>query len=168
MTLSEFNALTDAAAHELLLTICHSPVWADAVSAARPYAGLTELADSVALHWQAVDDTERLAAFAAHPLIGDVEHLRQKFARQAQSEQGQVLAASESTLQTLAELNQAYLDKFGFIFIICATGKSADEMLQHLRARIDNSRAEEIANAAREQAQITALRLAQAITEEPS
>ncbi len=166
MTLSEFNSLADAAAEELLLTLCHSPAWAAAVAAGRPYADLAALERATEKHWAAVDDSQRLNAFAAHPLIGDVELLRQKFANRAQSEQGQVLAASDKTLHALAELNQVYLDKFGFIFIICATGKSADEMLLELRKRMDNDRAAEIAIAADEQARITALRLAQAITEE--
>ena len=166
MTLDEFNQLDQAEAEQTLLGLCHSPSWARDVAAARPFSELSILASYAGQAWISVDEAQRLEAFAAHPLIGDVELLRQKFANQAQHEQGQVLAASDATLQALADLNRAYLDKFGFIFIICATGKSADEMLRQLRARIDNSREQEITNASREQAEITLLRMAQTITRE--
>ncbi len=161
--LDAFNQLAPDEAATLLHTCCASDVWAANVAAARPFASVAALMQAADDAWEAVDDDERLQAFAAHPLIGDVELLRQKFAARANAEQGQVLAASEETLSALAELNQTYLDKFGFIFIICATGKSADEMLAQLRARLPNDRAREIANAAREQAAITRLRIAQTI-----
>ena len=166
--LDAFNQLAPDEAATLLLPCCASDVWAADVAAARPFASVAALMQAADDAWQAVDDSERLQAFAAHPLIGDVELLRQKFAARANAEQGQVLAASEETLSALAELNQTYLDKFGFIFIICATGKSADEMLAQLRARLPNDRDQEIANAAREQAAITRLRLAQTIEDGPT
>ncbi len=83
----------------------------------------------------------------------------------AHNEQGQVLAATEHTLTQLAELNLSYSQRHGFTFIVCATGKSADEMLAILQRRINNSTLEELATAAAEQAQITRLRLAQTITD---
>lgn len=159
--LDEFNQLHPDEAKALLLTCCASDAWAAEVAAARPFTSMAALMQKADDSWQAVDDGERLQAFAAHPLIGDVELLRQKFAARANAEQGQVLAASEETLLALAEYNQTYLDKFGFIFIICATGRSADEMLAQLQTRLGNDRGQEIANAAREQAAITRLRLAQ-------
>jgi len=106
-----------------------------------------------------VADDDRLAAFAAYPLIGDVALLRERFNGQASSEQGQVLGASDATLTALADLNRQYLDRHGFIFIICATGRSADDMLAALRERLPRSTAEEIQAAAVEQAAITELRL---------
>ena len=163
MTLDDFNNLADTEAEATLMTCCHCPAWAAQTAAGRPFTNLTTLLQAAAQAWEEVDEAGRLEAFAAHPLIGDVELLREKFAGQAHSEQGQVLEASDTTLNELARLNQAYLDKFGFIFIICATGKSADEMLEQLRARIANERAEEIGNASTEQAKITALRLNQTI-----
>ncbi len=96
------------------------------------------------------------------PAIGDVNSLKKKYAdiqASASHEQSGAAQASEATLQRLKTLNDQYLDRFGFIFIVCATGKSADEMLALLEARIDNDRDEEIQNAAREQAKITHLRL---------
>lgn len=101
-------------------------------------------------------EADWLEAFAAHPKIGDLSTLREKF---ASSEQGQVAGASEVTLQELAKLNLEYEKKFGFIFIVCATGKSADEMLAILKKRLPNERKLELQNAAVEQAKILRLRL---------
>ena len=108
--------------------------------------------------WGKTSTAERLAAFAAHPLIGDVQRLRERHGA-ANAEQGQVLEASECTLRALAELNVAYHRRHGFIFIVCATGKSAEALLQALRQRIGRSTERELAAATAEQADITALRL---------
>jgi OHCU decarboxylase len=103
-----------------------------------------------------------LAAFAAHPRIGDVDSLRTKFAHTktwASGEQAGVDAASEDTLIRLADGNDAYFDRFGYIFIVCATGKSADQMLALLEARLPNDAVTELPIAAAEQRKITQLRL---------
>jgi OHCU decarboxylase len=95
-------------------------------------------------------------------MIGDVESLKKKYAATkaiAAGEQAGVAAASEATLAELARLNQEFYEKFGFIFIVFATSKSANEMLALLKARIDNTREEELRNAAAEQLKITRLRL---------
>jgi 2-oxo-4-hydroxy-4-carboxy-5-ureidoimidazoline decarboxylase len=97
-----------------------------------------------------------LEAFAAHPKIGDLEALKKKFAG---DEQGSVKQASEATLLELKKLNDEYEKKNGFIFIVCATGKSADEMLAILKTRIKNDRKAELSNAAEEQAKIMRIRL---------
>ncbi len=107
-------------------------------------------------------DADWLEAFAAHPRIGDVDALRAKFAATAawaSGEQAGVAGASESTLRALAEGNRDYEAKFGHIFIVCATGKTADEMLGLLRERLANEPDAELAVAAAEQAKITAIRL---------
>ena len=103
----------------------------------------------------------------ANPMIGDVDSLRKKFANTktiASGEQSGTASASEATLLTLKEANQAYLDKHGFIFIICATGLSADAMLNALQTRLPNSTDEEIRTAAQEQIKITLLRIDKALT----
>lgn len=100
-------------------------------------------------------------------MIGDVDSLRKKFANTktiASGEQSGTASASEATLLTLKEANQAYLDKHGFIFIICATGLSADAMLNALQTRLPNSTDEEIRTAAQEQIKITLLRIDKALT----
>ena len=107
-------------------------------------------------------ETDWREAFTHHPKIGDVDALREKFASTAAwaaGEQGAVRQASEATLQGLKAGNEAYEQHFGYIFIVCATGKSADEMLALLQARLPHSPAEEIHVAMAEQAKITRLRL---------
>ena len=103
-----------------------------------------------------------LEAFAAHPRIGDREALRAKFATTAAwagEEQRGAAAAPETTLDALAEGNRAYEEKFGYIFIVSASGKSADRMLELLRGRLANDPDTELVNASREQRAITRLRL---------
>ncbi len=109
-----------------------------------------------------LSDCEWLEAFACHPQIGDMNSLRMKYAGNREwsaGEQAGVNAADEAILQALANGNAEYKEKFGFIFIVCATGKSAAEMLGILESRLPLSYAEEIVNAAREQRKITHLRI---------
>ena len=97
-----------------------------------------------------------------HPKIGDRESLRARFPATHElsaREQSGINGATEEVLTALADGNRAYEDKFGFIFIVCATGKRADEMLALLRARLGHDRATELRIAAEEQARITAIRL---------
>ena len=101
-------------------------------------------------------------AFAGHPKIGDIDSLNKKFAGTAQwasEEQGGTGAATPETIKALAEGNKRYDEKFGYIFIVCATGKTADQMLAMLQTRLQNSPEVEIEIAADEQNKITKLRL---------
>ena len=106
-----------------------------------------------------------LEAFAHHPRIGDVDALRAKFSTLgatkawAGDEQAGARDAAEATLHALAEGNRAYEAKFGYLFIVCATGKTADEMLALLQARLGNTPEVELSLAATQQQQITRLRL---------
>ncbi len=165
MSLAEFNSTSDEQALRLVMHWCAAPDWARDVCARRPYANRAELKAHTSALWQATSDADRLAAFAAHPAIGDVELLRSKFAPQANAEQGQVLEASAEVIASLATQNLAYRERHGFTFIVFATGKSAQQMLELLNARIDNTRAQEISNAAAEQLKIMQLRLQQTLTE---
>ena len=120
---------------------------------------LTTRAEKV---WADLAEADYLEAFLAHPRIGDVDSLREKYANTkaiAGGEQSGVDSADEATLKRLAEANDEYFDKFGFIFIVCATGKSAKQMLEILEARLPNERDVEVANAAAEQLKITKIRL---------
>lgn len=117
--------------------------------------------------WRELSEPDYLEAFAAHPQIGDVETLRAKYSNTRQiaaDEQSNVDQADEGTLHRLAKANQLYLEKFGFIFIIFATGKTTAEMLAALETRLKNNREQELANAAIEQLKITQLRLRKLIT----
>lgn len=131
----------------------------------RPFESTRALFDAAGEVWQSLTREDYLEAFAHHPRIGDsLSELAKRFARTASMaarEQAKVAQADHETLSALRELNQRYFERFGYIFIVCATGKSASEMLELMRARLDNEPARELEIAAEEQAKITALRLAQ-------
>lgn len=133
--------------------------------ARRPFESTPALFDAARQIWQSLDREDYLEAFAQHPRIGEsLSELAKRFARTASMaarEQAKVAQADHATLSALRELNQRYVERFGYIFIVCATGKTAAEMLELLRARLDNDDATELQIAAEEQAKITALRLAQ-------
>lgn len=158
MMISEFNQCSETEARSLLIDCCHSVVWAERVSDARPFASLGELHEAAESCWAKMAEADILEAFSAHPKIGDLGALRDKYST-ASAEQGQVTQADESVLQDLMEMNRDYEQNNGFIFIVCATGKSAAEMRDILAARMNTSRLEELAAGASEQAKITKLRL---------
>lgn len=158
------NGMGAEEAEAALRRCCGSGRWAGAVLAARPFVSRAQLLGvAQALWWHLADDDWR-EAFGHHPRIGaDVALLREKFSSTAQwsaSEQSGVRAASEEVLEALAAGNRAYEARFGFIFIVCATGLTAGEMLARLQERMHNEPAAELRIAAGEQAKITALRLA--------
>ena len=130
--------------------------------AQRPFDSATVLFNSADEIWAKLDRADWLEAFAAHPRIGDLQSLREKFASTAdlcRGEQAGAMHADEGKLRELAEGNAAYEAKFGYTFIVCATGKSAAEMLAILRQRLGNDAETEVMVAATEQAKITRLRL---------
>uniref|UniRef100_A0A0G4F8T0 2-oxo-4-hydroxy-4-carboxy-5-ureidoimidazoline decarboxylase n=1 Tax=Chromera velia CCMP2878 TaxID=1169474 RepID=A0A0G4F8T0_9ALVE len=123
---------------------------------------------SICWEWAVSEEEDLLEAFEGHPRIGDVETLRQKFAATADlcaSEQQGSVGASEETLLELKRLNDVYFDANGFIFIVCATGKSAQEMLDILKGRVGTDRQEELRVAAGEQSKITKIRLRKLFSE---
>ena len=165
MNISHFNSLDTEQQRQELLACCQCRGWADAVIADSPFDSFQDLVESAEAHWAAADEAQVLEAFQGHPQIGDLAALRNKYASTASAEQGQVVEADEAVLIALGERNREYLDKFGFIFIVCATGKSAVEMLGLLEARIGNDRETELANGAIEQGKIMRLRLNKRFTE---
>jgi 2-oxo-4-hydroxy-4-carboxy-5-ureidoimidazoline decarboxylase len=160
--LTPLNALPEAEARASLLRCCGATRWAENMSARRPFADAQDLFDAAHDIAKTLSRTDWLEAFAAHPKIGDLDSLRNKFAHTAAwsaQEQGSLSKAAEATLRALAAGNQAYESKFGHIFIVCATGKSVDDMLALLERRLGNSPADELRIAAAEQEKITRLRL---------
>ncbi|MBN2359856.1 MAG: 2-oxo-4-hydroxy-4-carboxy-5-ureidoimidazoline decarboxylase [Deltaproteobacteria bacterium] len=157
------NAASDAAARESLGRCCGSRRWIERMLAARPYASSRELLARSDEIWDDLTSDDHLEAFAHHPQIGaELGELERRFgdtARWASQEQAGASQADRETLEALREDNLAYAAHFGFIFIVCATGKSAAEMLALLRARLPNDRETELRVAAEEQAKITKLRL---------
>jgi 2-oxo-4-hydroxy-4-carboxy-5-ureidoimidazoline decarboxylase len=157
------NALDEAAARDALQKCCAAPAWIEQMLAHRPFADDKAVETAAVAIWWSLPHDEWHAAFAAHPKIGDVNSLKKKYASTstwASNEQASVAQASDDTLQELARYNQDYEAKFGYIFIVCATGKSAAEMLAILKSRIGNDPAAELKIAAAEQLKITLLRLA--------
>ena len=138
ITLEDFNRFSPDDAKETLKRCCGSSAWVERVSGARPFATLSSLQLKAQSVWQSLSEEDWLEAFKHHPRIGDLSSLKAKFANTkqwaAQEQKGTTLA-DEGVLVSLADHNQKYLDKFGYIFIICATGKSAQEMLQALQER---------------------------------
>ncbi len=152
-----------------LTRCCGASRWVDGMMAAAPFASADHLHATAERLWWALSDDDWREAFTHHPKIGDVDQLREKFAQTAawsEGEQAGVNTASDATLQALADGNARYEARFGFIFIVCATGKSAAQMLALLHGRIDNPPPAELLIAAAEQRKITRIRLDKLLAEE--
>lgn len=168
MTLEELNQLAPADARSALERCCGARAWVERMRTKRPFANRDAL---FAAAEQAADGLGRadwLEAFARHPRIGDREALRARFADTAawaSEEQKATTGASEGTLAALEQGNRAYEARFGYGFIVCATGRSADEMLAILHARLENDPELELVMAAQEQRAITRLRLEKLLSE---
>jgi 2-oxo-4-hydroxy-4-carboxy-5-ureidoimidazoline decarboxylase len=162
VTLEQLNALPGHEAAEVLERCCGAHAWVDAMLAARPYANRAALHAAADECWDALDERDVREAFAHHPRIGDVAALRTKFANTAawaSREQAGAAEADDATIAALAQGNHDYEARFGYIFIVCATGKTAPEMLALLRRRMPNDAATELKVAAAEQAKIMHIRL---------
>lgn len=165
-SLAELNALPAGEARAAFLRCCGATRWAESMTASRPFAGEDQLFARAEEIWQGLGREDYLEAFAAHPRIGDMAALRQKYGHAGweAGEQAGALGVGEDVLQALAAGNRDYETRFGHIFIVCATGKTAPEMLALLQARLGNEPDEELRIAAGEQATITHLRLEKLLT----
>lgn len=166
--IDELNQRNEAWVRTEFTRCCGASAWVNGMLKARPFLDAPALFDEAERVWWSLQPSDWLEAFTHHPKIGDVENLRQKFAATAdwsEGEQSGVNVATEDTLAALAEGNLLYEEKFGFIFIVCATGKTADEMLDLLQDRLQNDADIELKIAAGEQAKITKLRLQKLLTE---
>lgn len=161
--LGRLNALGEAERREAFFRCCGSTRWARRMAAHGAFGSWAELHGLADHHWWDLADGDWLEAFTHHPRIGaDVAKLRERFASTAswsEGEQAGVAEADEAVLSALAAGNAAYDARFGFLFIVCATGKTAAEMLALLEERLPNDPAAELRIAAGEQAKITHLRL---------
>ncbi|WP_442482110.1 2-oxo-4-hydroxy-4-carboxy-5-ureidoimidazoline decarboxylase [Aeoliella sp. SH292] len=156
------NGLDADAAIAELQKCCGSSWWCGQLAARRPFDDAKSLLETVDEVFDRMPREAWLEAFAAHPRIGDLDSLRMKFAGNREwsgGEQAGVSVASDEVLQALAQGNDDYFECFGYLFIVCATGKSADEMLAILKVRLGNDAESELAIAAGEQRKITRLRL---------
>lgn len=162
MTLHELNTIDQRQLKEELTKCCASSAWVKRMLGFFPADDLVELLEDAEEIWYDSSEEDWKEAFAHHPKIGDVDSLKKKFASTAEwasGEQQGVNAASQRTIEALAEANRLYEARFGYIFIVCATGKSAEEMLNILQSRLNNDPKEELKIAADEQNKITKLRL---------
>jgi len=160
--LEALNALAPEEALLELLNCCGSARWAERLAALRPFKGMVDLLESADIVWWDLDSGDWLEAFSRHPKIGERKAARDQTPEASSwSEQEQAVArdAAQSELAELARLNRTYEERFGFIFIVCATGRTTEEMLALLRERLRNSLESELRIAAEEQRRITHLRL---------
>jgi 2-oxo-4-hydroxy-4-carboxy-5-ureidoimidazoline decarboxylase len=161
------DAAAPARARQMLRTCCGATRWIDRMMERRPFGSQERLQAVARDEWVALEDADWLEAFAHHPRIGDRGDLARRFPATHQlssQEQSGVRSADAGVLDALADANRQYEVRFGYIFIVCASGRTADEMLALLRERLKNAAEKELRVAAGEQAKITALRLDQ-ITE---
>jgi 2-oxo-4-hydroxy-4-carboxy-5-ureidoimidazoline decarboxylase len=159
---SAFDALPDHEAAMLLRGCCGATAWVQEMIAQRPFHTLQRLFDAAESIWWSLTPDDWREAFDHHPRIGE----RSSVASQTETarawsaaEQGGASAAGDATRQALADGNREYERKFGHIYLVCATGKSAEELLAILRGRLQNDPVTEMRVAAREQVKITRLRL---------
>lgn len=160
MTLEELNGASAPVAAQRLRQCCSSRVWVERMLARRPFvdkAALAQTADNV---WFALDSTDWLEAFASHPRIGE-----NSAAKWSSHEQSGMRSATADSVARINQLNIDYERKFGWIFIICATGKTAEYLLGELTYRLNNEPETEMTIAAAEQAKITKLRLEKLLEE---
>ena len=163
MTLNEFNKLEKEVAAKDLFSCCGSAAWVSSMMKDFPFASEAALVEKATSCWYAgCTKTDWLESFTHHPKIGDTKSLKEKFAGK---EQAAVAGASDELIEALSSANHNYENKFGFIFIVCATGKSAAEMLRLLNDRITNTIDEEIAIAMGEQHKITLIRFNKLLTD---
>ena len=160
--LEKLNEYSQKQAFNVFMQCNTSEKWCESMALSRPFADKQSVFDTSDTHWANSNEKDLLEAFDGHPEIGDVSTLSEKYRnteKLAGHEQSGVNTATENTLQSLSQGNKDYKEKFGFIFIVCASGKSADEMLALLLERLPNSREQELINAAEEQRKITHIRL---------
>jgi 2-oxo-4-hydroxy-4-carboxy-5-ureidoimidazoline decarboxylase len=162
MTLAEINQLSPAALRAELGKCCGATAWIEQMTAFFPVPSAAHLLTAAETVWYRCQEEDWREAFQHHPKIGDLNSLAEKFASTrpwAAGEQAGVLHSRAEVLQQLARGNQEYEARFGYIFIVCATGKSAEEMLALLHARLSNPPEAEIKIAMAEQNKITRIRL---------
>ncbi len=174
-TLATWNAADEPVALDAMLACCGSRRWAQAMVAERPIASVWELSQAADRAWSTMQEPDWLEAFACHPRIGEHQPETtttrtshdpvERSAAWSRKEQLSARAANELVLAELAEDNRRYEQRFGFTYIVCATGKSAAEMLTILKRRLANDRDSELREAAEQQRQIMQIRLGKWLVE---
>jgi OHCU decarboxylase len=160
-TLASWNAASTDRALAAMIACCGARRWAEAMVALRPVANVTELSEAADRIWRTMGEADWLEAFACHPRIGDrkTAHASPQSAAWSREEQSSANCAADLVLAELTVGNTLYEQRFGFTYIICATGKSAEEMLSILNRRLACTLATELREAAEQQRQIMQIRL---------
>lgn len=161
-SIDELNEVSADDAHAEFLKCCGSKRWARAMTDARPFESLDEVLAEADRVWWSLSEADWMEAFRAHPKIGEKKAATAQSAeaqKWSAQEQAGVAVASAQTISQLAERNREYENRFGFIFIVCASGRSSEEMLAIINERIHNDHETELRTAAAEQSKITRLRL---------
>jgi len=159
--LTNWNSLDAASAAREVVPCCGSSAWAEGLAALRPFADAQELFAASDRIWTPLSEPAWREAFDSHPRIGQ-QHARSATAQSlswSSAEQRAAMSDEDATKLALAEGNRQYEERFGRIFIVCASGKSAAEILAILNDRLNNTPAAELLEAAEQQRQITQLRL---------
>lgn len=162
MTTAEFDALPESEARAALTRCCGASRWVEVMLSARPFGSAEAVHRASDRAWADCGPVDFREAFTHHPPIGGLDRLASRFAdtrEWASGEQSGVAGAPGHVLERLAEGNRRYEARFGHLFIVCATGLTAAEMLERLEARLGNEPADELRIAAAEQHRITRLRL---------
>lgn len=160
--LARWNVLPEAEAEEEILSCCGSAAWARELTAHRPFSDESSLVTASDEIWRRLGTQDWMEAFSKHPRIGDRKAPHGAPSRSAawsEQEQKNVMTTTEAVQGELTEANREYERRFGRVFIVCATGKSAPEMLDILRRRLRNDESVEMQEAAEEQRKITSVRL---------
>jgi len=161
MKLSELNGLDPGAAAAILLQVCGSTTWARTMAAERPFDRVAEASEAADRVWRGLECADWLEAFAAHPRIGSGRSRGSGgLSEWSRQEQAGMTLDDDGVLARLAEANRAYETRFGYIFIICATGRSGAEILAECERRLANGPDAELAVASEEQRRIMQLRIA--------
>jgi len=173
-TLAAWNAASETEARNAMLACCGAKRWADAMVALRPITSVAALSETADQAWNTMQEADWLEAFACHPRIGEQKGIGERKATAhagaqsvawSRAEQSQTNAASENVLVEIAAGNQKYEELFGFTYIVCATGKGAEEMLAILKRRLGSTREAELREAAEQQRQIMQIRLGKWLVE---
>ena len=160
--LERLNLLPAKEAENELLKCCGSKEWTWLMAHERPFANVEQLIESADRIWWSLNPRDWFEAFHSHPKIGEKKAAASTSVHAqewSEAEQSGVRDSAQETIDALAELNRKYEQKFGYIFIVCATGKSSEEMLGILRDRLGHEPDKELRIAAAEQTKITQLRL---------
>ncbi|MGC1463417.1 MAG: 2-oxo-4-hydroxy-4-carboxy-5-ureidoimidazoline decarboxylase [Terracidiphilus sp.] len=165
--LDAWNKADEATALDAMIACCGAKRWASAMVDLRPIGSVAELSAAADQVWSTMKDGDWMEAFACHPRIGERKAAPAvaKSATWSKQEQSSAASASEDLLAEIAEENARYEELFGFTYVVCATGKSAEEMLAILKRRLASNREAELLEAAEQQRQITQIRLGKWLVE---